>query len=155
LEANEKEHIMEHSEKLYVINHLTLITGLSDRTIRNHLAQGILRGEMINGMWHFTPEQVTDYVSHPAVRPSIAAKHHSIVYDFLADTKRSSRQTCMILDLPDADPKDVGEYFGYTISDGDYHDIRFAFNCFDGTPRVILSGDTQEVLRLVNSYRSR
>jgi hypothetical protein len=61
----------------------------------------------------------------------------------------------MILDLPDADPKDVGEYFGYTISDGDYHDIRFAFNCFDGTPRVILSGDTQEILRLVNSYRSR
>ncbi len=146
---------MEHSETLYVINHLTRFTGLSDRTIRNHLAQGNLKGEMINGMWHFTAEQVTDFVSHPAVRPGIVAKNNSLVYDFMMETKRESPQTCMILDLPGADRKELTEYFCYTITNGDYSNIRFTFDGVGATPRVILSGDMEEVLRLVNGYRSR
>lgn len=146
---------MEHSETLYVINHLTLMTGLSDRTIRSHLAQGNLKGEMINGMWHFTPEQVMDFVTHPAVRPGIVTKNNSLVYDFLTNTKHETPQVCMILDLPGEDRKALGEYFSYTISNGDYHAIRFAFDGVGATPRVILSGDTEEVLRLVGSYRSR
>ena len=49
-------------EELYLINHLTMITGLSDRTIRNYIASGILNGEKINGMWHFTPEEVDAFI---------------------------------------------------------------------------------------------
>ena len=102
---------MEHSEQRYLISHLVLFTGLTDRTIRNYLAQGFLEGEQINGMWHFTPEQVERFLTHPAVRPSILAKHNGIVYDFLMETKRETRESCMILDLPGADRKALGEYF--------------------------------------------
>lgn len=33
------------SDHYYLIKHLTLITGLTDRTIRNYLTMGILQGE--------------------------------------------------------------------------------------------------------------
>lgn len=143
---------MHNSDKLYVIPHLVLFTGLTDRTIRNYLAQGFLKGEQINGMWHFTPEQVESFLAHPAVRPSVLAKHNSIVYDFLVEDKRTTKQTCMILDLPGEDCKTLGEFFSYTISNGDYRNIRFSFDGMGLTPRVILSGDAEEVLRLVNVY---
>ena len=106
-------------------------------------------------MWHFTPEQVEAFLAHPAVRPSILAKHNGIVYDFLLDGKRSTKQTCMILDLPGENCKDLGEYFSYTISNDGYQNIRFSFDGVGTTPRVILAGDAEEVLRLVNSYYNR
>ena len=146
---------MEDIGNYYVIGHLVQITGLTDRTIRNYISRGILEGELINGVWHFTAEQVERFVRHPSVRPSILAKKNALVYDFLLDTKKDTQKICVILDLPGADEKTVAEYFGYTISNGDYHDIRFSFDSVATVPRVILRGDTTEVLRLVNGYYQR
>lgn len=75
-------------ENLYLINHLVLITGLTDRTIRSYISSGILKGEKINGIWHFTAEEVEDFIKNPAVRPSITAKNNAIIYDFLLDNSK-------------------------------------------------------------------
>ena len=104
---------MQDIGKYYVINHLILLTGLTDRTIRNYIASGILVGEKINGVWHFTKEQVESFICHPAVRPSIIAKNNSLVYDFLLEDKKKQREICMILDIPCEDKKSVAEFFGY------------------------------------------
>lgn len=146
---------MENIGNYYLINHLVLFTGLTDRTIRNYIASGILQGEKINGLWHFTPEQVDAFISHPAVRPSILAKHHSAVYDFLIETNKSVQQTCMILDLPGENKKEIAEYFCYRISNEDFHNIHFSFDGVAKVPRVIVKGDAAEVLRLVNGYMQR
>lgn len=102
---------MQDTGKYYVINHLVMFTGLSDRTIRNYIASGILQGEKINGLWHFTPEQVEEFVRHPAVRPSILAKNNGLVYDFLLDTKKTGQEMCVILDTPCADKKQLQNIF--------------------------------------------
>ena len=146
---------MQDTGSYYVINHLVRFTGLTDRTIRNYIATGILQGEKINGLWHFTPEQVDDFVRHPAVRPSILAKNNSLVYDFLLEDKKKKQEICIILDIPYKDKKSVAEYFCYNITNGDYHDIRFAFDGVMETARVILKGDATEVLRLMNEYNTR
>lgn len=143
---------MEDTGNYYLINHLVLFTGLSDRTIRNYIASGILQGEKINGLWHFTPEQVNCYISNPAVRPSILAKNNAAVYDFLMDSRKTACETCMILDLPGKSRKEVAEYFCYHISNEDYRNIHFSFDGVANAPRIILKGDTAEVLRLVNGY---
>lgn len=136
----------------YTIGHLVLFTGLTDRTIRKYISSGILEGELINGVWHFTPEQVKEFIRHPSVRPSIQAKNNAIVYDFLIDMKKDSQQTCIVLDLPGADHKDIVEFFCDAIRGSDLHDFRFSFDSVSGTPRVILRGHVQEVLALVNRY---
>ncbi len=136
----------------YTINHVVLFTGLTDRTIRNYISSGLLKGEKINGLWHFTPEQVDTFVRHPAVWPSIQAKKNSLVYDFLLDTKKKIQEVCIILDLPEADPKATAEYFCDTISNGKAEQIQFSFDSVQGVPRIILRGNTAQVLSLVSGY---
>ena len=62
---------MGETGNYYTIGHIVQFTGLTDRTIRSYIAGGILQGEKINGIWHFTPEQVDAFLRHSAVRPSI------------------------------------------------------------------------------------
>lgn len=140
-------------EELYTINHVVLFTGLTDRTIRNYIRLGLLKGEKINGLWHFTAEQVVDFVRNSAVRPSIRAKRNSIVYDFLIEDKKRTDKMCVILDLPSNDPKAVSEYFCYEISNGSgYSDLKFSFDNVEGTPRVILSGSADQLMALMNGF---
>ena len=143
---------MQDTGHYYLINYLVMFTGLTDRTIRNYIASGILQGEKINGLWHFTAEQVDSFVRHPAVRPSILAKNNSLVYDFLLEDKKKKQEICMILDIPQADKKSTAEFFCYRITNEDYHNIRFSFDGVMDMARVILRGDATEVLRLVNEY---
>lgn len=145
---------MQDTGNYYVIGHLVQFTGLTDRTIRNYISSGILQGEKVDGLWRFSPEQVEDFLRHPAVRPSILAKKNALVYDFLLDTKKSCSEICVILDLPGEDRESIAEFFCETICNGDYHNLRFSFDGVDKMPRVILKGETGEVLRLVNKYDS-
>lgn len=136
----------------YNIAAISMITGLTDRTIRSYISSGLLTGEKINGLWHFTPEQVEAFTAHPAVYPSIRAKNNALVYDFMDSSRRASHETCIILDLPGDDKKAVAEFFCYSINNGAFHNLRFSLDAVKAEPRVILTGDTQEVLSLVNRY---
>lgn len=67
--------------------------------------------------------------------------------------KKKRQQICMILDLPGVDQKTTAEFFCYSINAGDFRQIQFSFDDGDnGVPRVILKGNTEEVLELVNRY---
>lgn len=143
---------MENTGNHYLISHLVLFTGLTDRTIRNYISAGILEGEKINGLWHFTTEQVASFIRHPSVRPSIVAKNNSAVYDFLLDTKKDNNEICMILDIQKGTPKETAEYFCYRISNEHFKNIHFSFDGVEKVQRVILKGDVAEVLQLVNGF---
>ena len=143
---------MQDIGNYYLISHLVLATGLTDRTIRNYIASGILQGEKIDGLWHFTPEQVEEFIRHPAVRPSILSKNNGLVYDFLLNDRKKEPEACVILDIPEADRKTLAGFFSYRISEGNFRNIRFSFDGAGKTPRVILKGDAGEVLGLVNAY---
>lgn len=149
------EQVMDTYEEIgnyFTIGHIVQFTGLTDRTIRNYLSAGLLTGEKINGVWHFTSEQIEAFVRHPSVRPSILARRNGVVYDFLLNSDKSGHQCCIILDFPGEDSKELSEYFCYSITTGNYHDINFSLDGVSNIPRIILKGDTTEVLRLVNSY---
>lgn len=140
--------------KNYGIRHLALLTGLTDRTIRSYIAMGLLEGEKINGLWQFTPEQVERFLRHPAVRPSILAKNHSIVYDFLTEGRKKRKEACVILDLPGI-PEKAAEFFCDYICAAPWENIRFSFDGVSGTPRVILRGETEAVEDILNAYRRK
>lgn len=144
---------MEGTGNYYLIKHLVLLTGLSDRTIRSYLASGILEGEKIEGLWHFTPEQAERFIRHSAVRPSILAKNNAQVYDFLLDTHKPACGACVVLDLPGTERKAMAEFFCRRISQGDYSRMSFSFDGVGEVPRVILTGALPEVLSLVDEAR--
>ena len=143
---------MEATGNYYLIHHLVLITGLTDRTIRNYISNGILHGEKINGLWHFTPEEVESFLAHPAVRPSILAKHHAAVYGFLLENKKEHCETCMIVDILGREKAEIAEYFCYRISNEGVEKVQFSFDGVTHVSRIILTGNTADVLRLINGY---
>lgn len=143
---------MNNTDNYCSINHLVLITGLTGRTIRNYISSGILQGEKVDGVWHFTPDQVNCFVRHPAVRPSILAKQNAAVYDFLLDNNKCASETCLILDIPGKSGKEIADYFCNRISSESFQNCRFSFDGVPAVPRVILSGRTGEVLQLVNGF---
>lgn len=137
----------------YTLGHLSQFTGLTDRTLRTYLSKGILEGEKTNGAWHFTETQLDAFFRHPTVRPTLIAKHNATVYDFLLDTKKPKPRICVILDLPGADRESVSEFFCDAITSRDFHDLHFSFDGVE-MPRVFLTGQPDEILSLVNSYKS-
>ena len=140
----------------YTIAHLTLFTGLTDRTIRNYIRMGVLEGEKINGLWHFSLEQTEAFLRHPMVRPSIQAKRNSVVYDFLLADRKTESRVCTILDLPGEDMEEVSEFFCREISnDPDLRDFRFSFANESGMSRVILTGLPNQLLALLQRFYSR
>ena len=83
----------------YNIKELAMMTDLTTRTLRNYLRSGLLNGDKIDGMWQFTAENISDFISNPIVKPSIQAKNKAIVFDFLADDHKKEDSICTILDL--------------------------------------------------------
>lgn len=136
---------------LYPLAHVVLMSGLTERTVRSHIARGFLCGEKINGLWHFTPEQIRTFLCHPAVRPGVLAKHHAAVYDFLLDAKKSSAQSCTILDLPGYPADVISDFFCRASQEIQGGNFCFFFDGIANTPRVILRGDA----RLIASLTAR
>ena len=64
----------------YSINDLVEMTGLTDRTLRNYIKSGLLRGEKIDGVWQFTAEDYGAFISDKNVIPSLRAKKNGVVY---------------------------------------------------------------------------
>ncbi len=90
-------------KETYTIENLAEMSGLSSRTIRNYLAGGQLEGEKIDGVWRFTEEQFSRFLSQDMVRQSVRAKANGKVYDFLLDSRREDAAACVVWDWPAAD----------------------------------------------------
>ena len=58
----------------------------------------------------------------------------------------------MIVDIPGREKAEVAEYFCYRISNEGFEKVQFSFDGVTSVPRIILTGNTADVLRLVNGY---
>ena len=147
--TNKRRYIM------YTIEQLSCITGLTTRTLRNYLKSNILQGSKDTGMWHFTEEQVSDFIHHPAVYPSIQAKHHAIVYDFLAGQDNGENEICVLLDLKldRGKAQQTADFFCNAANTLSH--IRFAFSYKSGKGRYILKGTEDEIRQIMQEYYSR
>jgi len=92
-------------------------------------------------------------MNNPNVLPGIRAKKNALIYDFLLQNHRSEQELCLIADLPGEDSQAVSSFFCEAINAGGYGSIRFSFDSLGGqTPRVILTGQPDEVLTLIQHF---
>ena len=140
----------------YNLNQLAMITGLTTRTLRNHLKQGLLTGEKIDGSWSFTEEELEAYIADPSVKQAILAKQHAVVYDFLADPFKKTNRICTIMDFPVSLEEALGiaQFFSKEISDHG-SDIEFRYINEKHYARFILSGAEEQVHDLLQAYYDR
>ncbi|MBR5109107.1 MAG: helix-turn-helix domain-containing protein [Clostridia bacterium] len=137
----------------YSLNQLALITGYTTRTLRNHLKQGNLNGEKIDGNWRFTEEDIDAFLRQPAIKQELSSKQNAVVYDFLSDTYKKTNRICTILDFPvsSEEAKSINEFFAGEINRMG-QDIRFYSTYDRNMLRVILSGSEDQVMDIQNAY---
>lgn len=94
-------------EKLYTVEDVAMMTGLTGRTIRNYLADGRLKGRKIGAQWRFTDEDVAAIFSDGAqskerAEPSAAGLSaiDPSVADYLRPQPRDCASICAVIDYP-------------------------------------------------------
>lgn len=141
----------------YTINDVAMMTGLTTRTLRTYLKLGILNGEKENGVWRFAAEDVSSFIAHPSVKPSIQAKSRGIVFDFLADESKRENGICTVLDLyiGDEEAKSVSEFFCNGINRLGGGSVKFSYERNGKNTRIILSGQEEAVTELMAGFYGR
>ncbi len=136
----------------YSLADVAAMCGLSDRTLRNYLKQGLLEGGKTDKGYRFTAQQISDFFAHPTVAPAIRAKRNGVVFDFLAARRKQQSSVCVILDLPGTDGT-VAERFceAFNQSDAD-EKATFSLEHHKGCTRVILTGDPEVILLLAQTF---
>ena len=141
-------------QDMYTINHVALMSGLSSRTIRNYMKMGLIEGEMINGVWHFSAEAVGDFFANPNAAPAIKAKRNALIFDFLADDAKQQDEMCTVIDqranLEEANA--ISEFFCDAINRAWSGVIRFGFSFNGNQARIILTGPEDAVQQLLVAY---
>lgn len=73
-------------ETLYTVGAVAQMTGLTERTIRNYIKDGKLRGKKVGVQWRFTKEDVEALFEDVAVGKRITESNYEKLYDFLEQT---------------------------------------------------------------------
>lgn len=92
---------MNELEKLYTVEDIANMTGLTTRTIRNYLKDGRLEGKKIGGQWRFTMEDIKKLFDNGTVSKDIQDNKKQQVLDFIDGVNtdmNGSIQICTIVD---------------------------------------------------------
>ncbi len=138
----------------YGINDVALMTGLSDRTLREYIKNGVLVGDKVEGAWRFSEEQISAFFEDKQVYKSIKAKKNALCYDFLLGDKKKNPESCFISDIP-CDKKraeEISEYFCSAMSKTEEKGIDFSFSYKNGTARIILKGGEKAVFGILSGF---
>lgn len=147
-------------EKLYTVENIAQMTGLTSRTIRNYIADGRLRGRKIGSQWRFTEADVEALFSQHAAASS-AESGSDLVSDFLKPQTRSGITACSIIDYPAASA-DVAEVLNQMLSDhiASFYpngEISFSYQYLEdcSAARFIFTGPADYVSKLVKIVRKK
>ena len=141
-------------DKTYNLNEIAMMTGFTPRTLRNYLNQGLLKGEKINGAWQFTTEEIDRFFAEPFVKEGLRIKHSGIVFDFLADSSKHTKRSCVILDIPATQNESKASSAFFCKQMEAVSDAIFTFDWNNGRSRVIISGAEDAVAKIMEAYRS-
>lgn len=82
----------------YSIEEVSMMSGLTTRTIRNYLKDGLVYATKEDGKWVFTLNEFTEMLSSSYVSAAIKAKNKAPIFDFLADEKKKNDSVCIVID---------------------------------------------------------
>ena len=145
--------------EFYSINDVSKITGFTTRTLRNYIKSGQLDGEKIDGIWKFTPDDISNFMDDPNVSPGIESKHRALVFDFLSKKNADDAEICVIISdrLSNVEAELVSQKLcGLINSEPEkFSTVNFAFEKKLEKIRIFLTGKFDAVMELIDLYRSK
>lgn len=145
-------------EKLYTVEDVAQMTGLTSRTIRNYLADGRLTGRKVGAQWRFTEENISAIFTDAGARKDAAGAAAAEVEAFLKPQSREGVTLCSVIDYP-AESGDalvpLVQKLNEQIKGFDSATLRFSYN-FDEknlVARFIIIGEIAQVAKLIKTIR--
>lgn len=93
---------MPEFNKLYTVENIAEMTGLTSRTIRNYLSSGKLKGRKVGGQWRFTQDDVGAFMNTTDMHQSIQQIGEQEMIDFI-QSKHTGKEgqicVCTMVDL--------------------------------------------------------
>lgn len=87
-------------QKLYTVADVAELTGLTDRTIRNYLKDGTLRGRKIGVQWRFTEADIDRLFSEVGEGGQKILHPEDVLTGFWKESDRKVPQGCIVFDVP-------------------------------------------------------
>lgn len=136
-------------EPYYTIEEIARMSGLTARTLRSYIRQGLLEGEKRGGVWVFTQTQFSEFLSRAPVRRSLRANREGIVRDFLAQPRKAYPQACLILDLPPCGEMEDAARRAQILAFAEDGRLKLRYVWQDGYTRLICTGTADTVRRML------
>ena len=148
-------------EKLFTVDNIAEMTGLTSRTIRNYIADGRLKGRKIGSQWRFTEADIEALFSASGVKaaePQEAGRSEAA--DFLRIRKRDSIAVCAVVDYPTDDEeasKAVLQMLEAAAEDYDDDELQIVYEWLleVSAARFTFIGDIDAVSKMIKVIRKK
>ncbi|WOO38675.1 helix-turn-helix domain-containing protein [Anaerocolumna sp. AGMB13020] len=145
--------------KTYNIYEVAEMTMLSDRTIRNYIRRGLLKGKLEGGAWCFTEEELSEFFTEDYVKQAAIGKAEGIVARFLEADRKNEDSLCTIYDMKVREAQEGKRLCEKLLLEINTEEDRqvtcsYRYDAKKETARIILSGDADNVLKLLEILKS-
>ncbi|MGM0435707.1 MAG: helix-turn-helix domain-containing protein [Bacillota bacterium] len=127
----------------YTLSDVMTMTNLSERTMRRHIRNGLIKGAKIGGVWRFSEENLKAYFNKDMMIESFKDEESKIVKKFLKRDYQHSNdhRICMVVDQ-DVLSKDMEKSMKETIMElsNRHEDLRMKYTKKNQTMRFTLIG---------------
>ena len=128
-------------EQLFTVEDIANMTSTSDRTIRNYLRNGLLKGRKIGGQWRFTMQDIKTFLDGGEAMKEMKKKQKQEILDFIDGVNSKltgERQTCVIVDLYISQKDAIGlnEKICDFIAENMFSNMRFDYDYSDEEKRA-------------------
>ena len=135
---------MIEEEKLYSISDIAKKTKLTDRTIRNYLANGTLKGRKIGGQWRFTQSDINALFNNEEFADDMLSKSAKNVEKYLKNefSFENENNICSVINVVVNNIEDRKAMWKKIISIQKNEDVKERISFFeqDGHIKIIIIG---------------
>ena len=141
---------MIHSNgmKLYRLSDIAEMTGLTDRTIRNYLKNGDLKGTKIGGQWRFTEKNIEDLFANREFNEEIEETFDVNIKQFFENVE-DRKLVCLSKNIKNEkiDNKALTEIIMNRVSDFSLETFKLKINTDEevANVKIIIRGETNIV----------
>lgn len=144
-------------EKLYSISDIAKKTKLTDRTIRNYLANGTLKGKKIGGQWRFTQNDINALFHNEVFADDMLTKSEKNIDKYLNNefSFETENHVCSIINIVvknKEDRKKVWEKIKSIPKTADSKQ-RITFFEDDGHIKVMVIAEFEHVYKIMEALK--